>query len=1047
MKKNLLSLIAVFGNALLSTAIAQQPDWENQSVVAINKLAPRASFFGFETEAKALAGKLSDSDYYQLLNGNWEFNWAKNPAERPVYFYKEDFDISKWKTIPVPSNWQLHGYGYPIYVNTTYPFADPRFPFTDMGKIPDPPRVPRDYNPVGSYKTNFDIPEIWNSRRTVLHFGAVSSAMYLWVNGEKVGYSQGSKTPAEFDITDYIMTGKNTLAVEVYRWSDGSYLECQDFWRLSGFTRDIYVYSMPKTRIQDFWVKAGLVNNYTNGDFDLDIDLTSNQSTQVSLEVALMDGKSTLYSNVQSLTVSEKATVTFQKVLAEIKHWSAEIPNLYTLKIILKDNQSEVLQAMVRKVGFRTSEVKNGQFFMNGRRIYLKGVNLHEHHEKTGHVIDEATMMKDIELMKQHNINAVRTSHYPQPERFYELCDQYGLYVVDEANIESHGMGYGEKSLAKDPSWGVAHLERVQRMVERDKNRACIVIWSMGNEAGNGVNFQETYKWMKERDDTRPVQYERALQEWNTDIYVPMYWRIEGIVKYAEKNPSRPLILCEYAHAMGNSVGNLQDYWDTIEKYAALQGGFIWDWVDQGLLETTKDGLEYWSFGADYGPKGVPSDGNFLINGLVFPDRTIHPSIIEVKKVYQNIGFRNVDARNGEIEIINKFYFSGLSPYYLTWNLLENGISMAKGEKNIPAVAPQASARIQLDLPKLGDKEYYLQVEAVQREAKNLIIKNHVIAKEEFQLSLYTYPKKVASNSSRQLTVSKKGEVFTISGAQFEIVVNAESGLLQSYVHEGRILIEQPMKPNFWRAPTDNDFGNQMHKRYAAWKMASQNRTLKSFMIHDDKGSINDIKTKKAELIKVATIFDLPDVEATLQVQYTINGLGEIYVETTLSGLKEDAPDLPRLGNIIILPEVFNQVKWYGRGPWENYWDRKTASFVAKYASNVDEMYVPYVRPQENGYKTDVRWISLTNDAGQGVLIEGTDLMSFSALHYTIEDFDAGDERTGHTYDLKRRPNIFLNLDYKQMGVGGDDSWWARTHDKYLLKPKEYKYSFILKPL
>jgi len=1042
-------IILIITMIYLSTTMIQadQPDWENQSIVAINKLAPHASFFGFESETKAMEGKMYNSDFCQLLNGNWKFNWAKNPAERPVDFYKKNYDDLNWKTIPVPANWQLHGYGYPIYVNTRYPFADPRFPFTDMGKDPNPPQVPKDYNPVGSYKTTFQIPEEWDGRRTILHFGAVSSAMYIWVNGKKVGYSQGSKTPAEFDITNYIKPGNNSLDVEVYQWSDGSYLECQDFWRISGITRDVYVYSTPKTRIQDLWIKAGLVNNYTHGDFSLDIELRADQSIKTTVEVALLDRNSTIYSEKKSIAISEKTTAMFQKVFPEIKQWNAEIPNLYTLIIVLKDNQDKVLQATSRKVGFRTSEVKNGQFFVNGKPVYLKGVNLHEHHDKTGHVIDEKTMMKDIELMKQYNINAVRTSHYPQPERFYELCDKYGIYIIDEANIESHGMGYDEKSLAKDPTWGSAHLERAQRMVERDKNHACVIIWSMGNEAGNGVNFQETYKWIKKRDDTRPVQYERALQEWNTDIFVPMYWGIEGIAKYAEKNPYRPLILCEYAHAMGNSVGNLQDYWDTIEKYPALQGGFIWDWVDQGLLETTKDGQEYWAFGGDYGPEGVPSDGNFLINGLVFPDRTIHPSLIEVKKVYQNVDFKDVNVEKGEIEIFNKFFFSDLSSYYLKWNFLENGKSMAKGTKDIPELDPQASARIQLDLPKLSNKEYYLQVEAVQKEAKNLIPKDHVIAREEFQLSDYTYRKDIEQSADKQISINNDGEQIKISNSQFMVTINRETGLLESYTLDGTQLIEKPVIPNFWRAPIDNDFGNQMQKRYAAWKKASHNRVFKALTIKDEGGEIIDREINNAERVKVVTNFGLPDVAALLQITYIINGSGEIYIETVVNGLSEDAPDLPRFGNIITMPKTFNIVKWYGRGPDENYWDRNTASFVAEYTSDVNDLYVPYVRPQENGYKTDVRWVSLTNEEGQGILIEGTDLISFSAHHFTVEDFDAGDKRTGHTYDLKKRPHVFLNLDYKQMGVGGDDSWWARTHDEYLLKPIDYKYSFIIRPL
>jgi beta-galactosidase len=526
-----------------------------------------------------------------------------------------------------------------------------------------------------------------------------------------------------------------------------------------------------------------------------------------------------------------------------------------------------------------------------------------------------------------------------------------------------------------------------------------------------------------------------------------MYWRIEGIVKYAERNPYRPLVQCEYAHAMGNSVGNLQDYWDAIEKYPALQGGFIWDWVDQGLLETTEDGQKYWAFGGDYGPDGVPSDGNFLINGLVFPDRTGHPSIIEVKKVYQNIAFKLVDGKTDEIKVINKFFFTDLSAYDLKWKLLENGVPVAQGEKQLTAIAPQSQAIVRLDLPAMNDKEFFLQVEAVLIEAKNLVPTGHIVAREEFQLSDYTFARPVTVIEDKKLFINKNDNLISIKGDKFQVVFKEDSGLLQSYAHDGQTIIEKPITPNFWRAPTDNDFGNQMQRRYAAWKKASTNRTLKTFTIKTKDGKAFGSKSIRTDLVKIKAVYDLPDVSAILEMHYTINGIGEIFVESAISGLKENSPDLPRFGNIITLPISFDKVKWYGRGPHENYWDRKTASFVAEYTSTADELYVPYVRPQENGYKTDVRWISLTDSAGKGILIEGTDLLSFSALHYTIEDLDAGDKRTGHTYDLKKRPNVFLNLDYKQMGLGGDDSWGARTHDAYLLKPMDYKYSFIIRPI
>lgn len=1043
--KTLFLFSFIFSFATLT--YGQQPDWENQFVTSINKEPRHAAFFGYESENMAQQSDKRNSAYYELLNGDWKFHWSKNPSERPGNFYKLDFDDSKWKTIPVPANWQLHGYGYPIYVNTTYAFADPRAPFTDMKGVPNPPFVPKDYNPVGSYKTSFTVPESWKKRRTVLHFGAVASAMYVWVNGKKVGYSQDSKTPAEFDVTPYVMPGENSLAVEIYRWSDGSYLECQDFWRMSGITRDVYAYSTPTTRIKDFWAKAGLVHNYADGNFNLDLQLASNKKQKAKLSVAIKQGNVTLFSEEQSLTIKDSAQVTFSKILPKIQQWSAEIPNLYTLDITLKDRKGHVIQAISQKIGFKSSEIKNGQLLVNGKAIYLKGVDMHEHSPKTGHVVDEATMLKDITVMKQHNINAVRTSHYPQPERWYELCDEYGLYIVDEANIESHGMGYGDKSLAKDSTWKHAHLDRIRNMVERDKNFACIIIWSLGNEAGNGVNFQAAYRWIKQRDTTRPIQYERAGVEWNTDLFVPMYMGIQGMINYAKSNPKKPLIQCEYAHAMGNSTGNFQDYWDAIEKYPSLQGGFIWDWVDQGLDKTTPDGQKYWAYGGDFGPEGVPSDGNFCINGLVNPDRTVHPGIIEVKKVYQNIGFKNTDGHNGTIAITNKNFFKNLSAYSLQWILLANGVAIASGEEEMPKLAPLQTGNVQLKLPEIGkDHEYYLQVYAVQKKGAELIPDGWVAASEEFQLTQnYHFAEKVSA-AAEDLSVTREDSDYIITGKQFRIAIDGRSGLLQSYKYKGLSIIGNAITPNFWRAPTDNDYGNNMQNWAKGWKDASHNRTLTSLVVQNQESEDMQNNEMKTNLVTATAQYRLPDVKGNLTITYSINGNGEVEVATTVSGLSEKLTVLPRFGNIITLPGEYDQVSWYGRGG-ENYWDRKTASFVAKYSSNADELYTPYIRPQENGNKTDVRWLSLTNSSGKGLLIKGTGLISFSALHYTIEDLDAGAHRTGHTYDLKRRPQVFLNLDDKQMGLGGDNSWGARTHTQYTLQPKDYTYSFIMKPL
>lgn len=1043
--------IALFVALCVDNAAAQPYDWENPNVVSINKLPARASFHSYAGKEAAIKGDFPSESNHISLNGTWKFHWSENPFERPEKFYEEGFDHSGWDKIPVPANWQLHGYGYPIYVNHPYAFADSRNTITEM-KSPTPPRIPRDYNPVGSYRHQFSIPENWLDKKIVLHFGAVSSAMYLWINGQKVGYSQGSKLPAEFDITPYIRKGNNTLAAEVYRWSDGSYLECQDFWRISGITRDVYLYAVPKTHIADIGVVAGLQNNYTDGTLDLTIKIARGEArtTKNKVEVTLFKDQRYLFAETKEIPLAAGETsVNFEAVLPGIKSWSAETPELYTLLVHLTDRQGNTLGATTQKIGFRNVAVKNGQLLVNGQPIYLKGVNLHEHHPETGHVVDKTTMRKDFEVMKQFNINAVRTSHYPQPEYWYALCNEYGLYVVDEANIESHGMGYGERSLAKDTTWEKAHVERIRRMYERDKNHPSVIIWSMGNEAGNGPNFESGYKWLKKHDPSRPVQYERALQAWNTDLFVPMYSRIDRIEKYALSDPERPLIMCEYSHAMGNSNGNLQDYWEVIEKYDALQGGFIWDWVDQGLTETTEDGQTYWAYGGDYGPGGkVPSDGNFCINGLVFPDRTPHPGLEEVKKVYQNVGFRAIDANKGRVEITNKYFFHDLSAYILRWDLIENGVSQATGQLPMPAIAPQKAATITLDIPgeRKAGREYHLNLSVQTLEKSRFIPKGHEIAKEQFQLTSYQ-PAELAFAKSYRLKVNREGGRAYITGSDFAIEFDENSGLLTRYTTAGKTLFESPLTPNFWRAPTDNDFGNGHQNRTAVWKEVAEKMSLQKFEIKSDKGKTIENRLRSTTRITVQATYDLPGTGGTLALTYAVSGNGEIQVDYNLSGINEETPGLPRIGFTLALPQQYENVQWYGRGPFENYWDRKTAAFVSLHHAKVGELYVPYIRPQENGYRTDNRWITFEDNDGSGLKLEAASTLGFSAHYNTTEDFDAGQHRTGHTYDIKERDNIYINFDYRQMGVGGDDSWGARALSKYSLDEKGYQYTFYIKPL
>ena len=647
----------------------------------------------------ALEAIKANSPNYISLDGIWKFNWVNSPDDRPFWFFKDDYDTRDWDDIEVPSNWQMKGYDVPIYVNIPYPHEK------------NPPFIKHDWNPVGSYKRTFKVPGDWNNKEVFLHFGAVSSAFYVWVNEQMVGYSEDSKVPAEFNITKYLKGGKNTLSVEVYRWSDGSYLEDQDFWRLSGIQRTVFLHARPKTFIADFFAIGDLENNYKDGELELDVLLKNSEGSagDFVLEASLFDKDQKLYNESKDVTLTDSMTsINFSKSFPEIKSWSAEKPNLYSLVVSLKDKDGNILESISSRIGFRKVEIINSQLLVNGVALYLKGVNMHEHHDVNGHVVDEATILKDIRMMKSNNINAVRTSHYPQQELWYEMCDKYGLYLIDEADIESHGIGYNKDvTLADKPEWTAAHLDRMERMVERDKNHPSVIIWSMGNEAGDGNNFLKGYKWIKGRDATRPVQYERAEKETNaperhTDIWCPMYAKIEYIESYA-KDPKndRPLILCEYAHAMGNSTGNLQDYWDVIEKYPKLQGGFIWDWVDQGLLKTDENGEKYWAYGGDFGEAGIPSDGNFCLNGLVWPDRKAHPGLYEVKRVYQYVGFEPVDLSKGILRIVNKYDFTNLSEFNFEWEVVSDGNVLQSGKIPVTDLKPKAGLTISVPISKI----------------------------------------------------------------------------------------------------------------------------------------------------------------------------------------------------------------------------------------------------------------------------------------------------------------------------------------------------------
>ncbi|MFH0761788.1 MAG: glycoside hydrolase family 2 TIM barrel-domain containing protein [Bacteroidota bacterium] len=1026
-------------------------DWENPAVNNINKEKPRADFIAYGTKEAALTGNREASEFYQSLNGKWSFHFSSKPADRPFYFYEEDYDIRDWDIIEVPSNWELLGYGIAIYRNAGYPFANP-----------DPPLIPADNNPVGSYRRDFQVPATWKDRDVFIHLGAVTSAFYIWINGEMAGYSEDSKTPAEFNITKYLKKGNNTLAVEVYRWSDGSYLEDQDFFRLSGITRDVYLYSRNPVHIRDFFVKSNLTDNYTDGLFGLDVELCNGirKISACEVSVTLMDGPEMLWQDTRKIEIKEEsATIQFGKTLPSVKKWSAEQPNLYTLLISLTGSKGEPVEYISLPVGFRRMEIKNKQFLVNGVAVYLKGVNIHEHDPEKGHVVDEAMMKLDILTMKSHNINAVRTSHYPQPERWYELCDQYGLYLIGEANIESHGIGYNkDETLADRPEWALQHMERTVNMVERDKNHPSIIIWSLGNEAGDGRNMLADYKWIKQRDPSRPVQYERAEKSTNTterhtDIWCPMYARIDYLIKYAQ-NPDndRPLIQCEYAHAMGNSVGNLQDYWNAIESYPNLQGGFIWDWVDQGIIKTNDKGVKYYAYGGDWGPPGTPTDGNFCINGLVFPDRTPHPSLKEVKKVYQYIKFKAEDLKEGKILIRNGYAFTNLGVFRLDWQIEGDGRVILKGSMPCPDIAPGQSLTVQIPgkLPAAEPGvEYFLTVSAVRPDAWTIVEAGHNYAAEQFKLPVYAERISLQVSDFPDLVKNQDGNTVTVQGLGFSVSFDLTQGKMISLKNSKDELLKAALLPDFWRAPTDNDFGNGTPERCEIWKEAGKNAVLK--------GALSDFSNPKMAVLDF--MFDLRDksgVFAELGVQYKVFGSGDIVIDYRFSKIREKLPEIPRVGMNMVLAREYDQVSYFGRGPWENYMDRKTGSFIGHYKAKVADMYTPYVRPQENGYRTDVRWLSLTNDKGQGLLVAGEPMICFSALHNTVEDFTSlhrnFDERLDnpaqynrHIDDVVPRNLISLNIDLAQMGVGGDDSWGAWVHPEYRLEGKSYQYSFRLK--
>ncbi len=1012
--------------------------WEDPTIFNVGQVEPHAHCIPFQKVDNLVSNQCEKSPYFKSLNGLWKFYWSAKPAERPEHFFQDDFDTNEWDNILVPSNWEMEGYGIPIYVNDRYPFPK------------NPPKVPEEDNPVGSYKRHFTVPESWDGRAVFIQFGSVKSAAFFWLNGELLGYNQGSKTPVEFNITSFLRAGENTIAVEVYRYSDGSYLECQDFWRLSGIERSVFLWSAPKVFIRDFFVEADLENNYKDGVLSVEVEMNQPFQERYFIDYLLLtDRGEEVFKSSKQIDGIELASdiISITEKIKRPQKWTAEMPNLYQLVLILKDEQEVVVETVGCKVGFRTVEIENGLLLVNGKAITLKGVNRHEHDEVNGHVITEESMLLDIQLMKQYNINAVRSSHYPNHRRWYELCDEYGLYVIDEANIEAHGMGacfqkpFDEAAhTAALPAFKAAHIDRVKRMVERAKNHPSIIIWSIGNEAGNGENMNAAYAWIKERDHTRLVQYEQAGEETNTDIICPMYPKIETIEAYAQGAKNRPLIMCEYAHAMGNSVGNLQAYWEVIDRYPNLQGGFIWDWVDQGILAQSTEGKQYWKYGGDFGGEDIPSDGNFCINGLLFPNRTPHPAIEEVKKVYQNIEVNAVDVEQGVFEIKNKFDFINLENVKLEWVILENGMNIEQGTIELLNIEAQQTEQLEISISfeRKTEKEYFINFSFCTKEEKNLIPAGYEIAKEQLLIYDGRINFSKPSYEGNPLEVNETDSRLTIKGRVFTVEVSKITGLIGSYYLKDQVMFQHGAVPNFWRAPTDNDLGNLMPFRLAHWKTASTERVLLSTKVQ----VIKDVG------VEIKSIFKLQGVYVDYELTLTITKNGCLIFRGKFLTQEKQLPELPRFGFTLQLPKYFDTMMWYGRGPHENYWDRKTSAFVGVHQSTVADQYHPYIRPQENGNKTDTRWLKLTDPNGNGWRITGLPQFDFSALFYSMDDLDLGIPiPLKHTIDLKEQAFISLQIDQRQMGIGGDDSWGAMPHNEYRLFYKTFKFEFLMEPV
>ena len=1019
-------------------------EWHDLQVNEVNRLKLHTNYFAYENETLALAGQMDKSANFISLHGAWKFNWVKDADKRPTDFYKTDLDDSAWKTMNIPANWEMNGFGVPEYVNTGFAW---RGHFDQK-----PPAVPVKDNNVGSYRRIINIPDSWDGKQVIAHFGSVTSNIYLYVNGQYVGYAEDAKVAAEFDITPYLKKGDNLIAFQTFRWCDGSWCEDQDFWRLSGVARDSYLYARDAAvHLTNIKITPDLQNGYEDGV----VQIYAEVKGQPVIEYKLLNhnGIEIIKSDAN---FKKRVNGTAQFTIKNVKKWSAEDPYLYTLVATVKDQKGNIVEVVPQKVGFRKVEIVNSQLLVNGQPVLIKGADRHEMDPDGGYVVSRERMIQDIKIMKRLNINAVRTCHYPDDPVWYDLCDEYGLYVTAEANQESHGFGYGNDAEAKKPEFAKQILERNQHNVEMYFNHPSVIVWSLGNETVNGDNFIAAYKWIKEQDKSRPVQFEQAGRTGeNTDIFCPMYYSHDGCDKYSKDDKfTRPLIQCEYNHTMGNSSGGLKEYWDMVRKYPKFQGGYIWDFVDQALHRnpvkpmSVKDNLTYaqynkikYTYGGDYNDYD-PSDNNFNCNGVIGPDRQLNPHAYEVAYEYQNIWAEAVDLQAGKISVYNEHFFRNLANYQLVWTLLQDGKAVQNGTVDKLDVAPQQKTVVTLPYQIPAEGEVLLNIEFRLKKAEPLMEAGQMVAYRQLEVRTANAAAAVVAEGKLNVENKKKETEIKVLNDFIDIEFDKATGLLKEYEVNGVDLLGEggTLKPNFWRAVTDNDMGAQLQKKFRVWRAPALNlQTI----------TASKVKVGKNVNAVVKAVYDMPDVKAALTITYTIAPDGTMGVEQTMDATEgEKVSDMFRFGMLMQLPFQMDNSTFYGRGPIENYIDRKGSQNVGIYTQTAEEQFFPYIRPQETGTKSDIRWWQQTDKAGKGFRITSGNLFSASALHYSIDDLDDGEEKEQrHSYEVPQSKYTELCIDKEQFGVGGENSWGAWPLPQHRLGYADKTFSFVISPV